>query len=325
MKEKFRNWNPRSKICVKYTDSNGQKNIWESDTEELCFQIKKIANNYMYQDIKLTNRQLYYQLVAKDLIPNALEIYKRICKLLTDMRYAGELDWDSIEDRGRVPKKHAEWDSVKDLIESAVHSYRLPRWDDQNYYIELYCEKQAMESILKPIADKYHIYFGYNKGYSSASTVYELSKRVSQQIFNGKKVVILYLGDHDPSGIDMVRDIKERLIEFFTMGDDLVLDEYEVRENFQVKSIALTKEQIETHNPPPNPAKITDPRAKNYIKEHGQVSWELDSLDPESLIEITEDGIAEFLDKEKYEEVIQKEKNQITLLREFGDKISDDE
>ena len=165
---------------IKYVDANGDPGVWETDQAGLLQNILGIVDAFQSKGFKLTNRQLYYQLVSRDLIPNADKVYNRICTFLTDARYGGYIDWDAIEDRSRVPKKHSEWDSVQDLIRSACAQYRLPRWSDQDYYVELYCEKQAMESVLRPIADKYHIYFGYNKGYSSASTMYDLAKRIEE-------------------------------------------------------------------------------------------------------------------------------------------------
>lgn len=311
MKEQFKSWSPKSTLAISYK-VDGVTNRFEANAHELMVQITSIVDQYQAMEIRLTNRQLYYQLVGRDLIPNAIEVYSRICKMLTKMRYAGLLDWDAIEDRGRVPQKHAEWSSVSSLIRSAVYSYRLPRWEGQDYYVELYCEKQAMESILKPVADDWHIYFGYNKGYSSASTMYELAKRVKAQIEEGKEVRLLYLGDHDPSGLDMIRDVRERVEEFLTEGDD------PVEPNFEVIQLALTKEQIRQYNPPPNPAKITDPRAAGYLAEHGKKSWELDALTPEALREITEEGILRFLDQDLYDEIVAKEQEQIKALEEFG-------
>jgi hypothetical protein len=316
MIEQFRNIKLDGRIKIKYTDNTGNKNLWQYSQTMLLTKIQTIVNTYMDQGITLTNRQLYYQLVANDIIPNSQETYKRICTFLTDARYGGYIDWEAIEDRGRVPKKHPEWDNVKELVESAVHSYRLPRWKDQEYYVELYCEKQAMESILKPIADKYHIYFGYNKGYSSASTMYDLAQRIKEQINNDKKCVILYLGDHDPSGLDMVRDIRERISEFLTEGDE------SVEPNFTIEPLALNMKQIAQYNPPPNPAKITDPRAKGYIEEFGNISWELDSLKPEVLIRITEIGIKEHLDQDLYEEIIMREKREIQKLRKYAESLT---
>lgn len=86
----------------------------------------------------------------------------------------------------------------------------------------------------------------------------------------------------------------------------------------EVRSIALTMDQIKLYNPPPNPAKITDPRAKGYIKEFGAVSWELDALTPEVLRGITADAILEYLDESKYNTVIAEENKGIKILRDFG-------
>lgn len=316
MIEKFRKWKMSEFIRIKYTDDTGAKKVWEANQEELLGNIQRIVTTYMTKNIMLTNRQLYYQLVAEGRIPNALEIYKRICKFITDARYAGLIDWEAIEDRGRVATMPSEWGNVNELIRSAVHSYRLPRWKDQHYYVELYCEKEAMASVLKPIADKYHIYFGSNKGYSSASAVYNVAQRVKEQLEEDKKVIILYLGDHDPSGLDMIRDIRDRIEEFVSEGSEYI------EPNFEVIQIALTMEQIKKYNPPPNPAKITDPRAKGYIIKYGKVSWELDSLKPEILIDMAEQKITEYLDMDKYNNIMRQETKEIRKLVDFGQKLA---
>ncbi len=322
-KEKFRDWNFRGDIKVKFTDGSGTSNIWQKNQEELLNQIIEIVESYLDQNITLTNRQLYYQLVSRDIIPNADEIYKRICSFLTDARYAGLIDWKAIEDRGRVPEKSSEWDDIKSLINSAVYSYRLPRWQDQKYYVELYCEKQAMESVLKPVAQKYHIYFGVNKGYSSASTMYDLAQRVKDKINEEHPSIILYLGDHDPSGLDMVRDVRERITEFLTVGDDYIDGINDDDESFfRVIPLALNMEQIKQYNPPPNPAKITDPRAKWYINKYGQKSWELDALEPRVLIAIAENGVREYLDEDKYNKWIARENKEKKALVNFGKKLA---
>lgn len=283
-------------------------------------QIDGVVNEYIAMEIKLTNRQLYYQLVGKDYIPNADEVYRRICAFLTDSRYAGLIDWDAIEDKDRIPEKHSEWKNVNSLVDSAISSYRLPRWSNQDYYVEMYCEKKAGINVLQPIADKWHIYFGFNKGYSSASAMYDLAKRIGEQIKNEKKAVVLYFGDHDPSGIDMVRDIGKRIIEFLVCGDEPLdpLGDDEGDPNFRIIPVALTMEQIKKYKPPPNPAKITDPRAKKYIKEFGKVSWELDSLNAMELRKIAEKSVLQYLDKKKYNAWIDKEEREKQALIDFG-------
>lgn len=371
-KEQFRNWIPKGKLKIKYwiDKEKGLSDYWETTAEEVFEKIDEVVNEYIMMGIKLTNRQLYYQLVGRDYIPNADEVYKRICTFLTDSRYGGLIDWEAIEDKDRIPEKHAEWENINSLVDSAISSYRLPRWEDQDYYVELYCEKKAGISVLQPIANKWHIYFGFNKGYSSASAMYDLAKRIEEQIDEGKKAVILYFGDHDPSGLDMVRDITDRITEFLIgskalqekyyslehekqgeVADDL-RDKYDygdinelyindpngepgkyfdcakayvydlLEENLEIVPVALTMEQIEKYSPPPNPAKITDPRAKKYIEEFGKVSWELDSLNALELRKIAEKSVLKYLNKIKYDAWIEREKKEKQALIDFGISLS---
>jgi len=313
MKEQFRTKNFHSTISIKYTDTLGRPAIWTANQLELIENILTITQSYVSQGYRLTSRQLYYQLVARDMIPNAIKVYTKICKIIVSLRYCGYMDWLSIEDRGRVPTIPSEWNNISELIESAISAYRLPRWSDQDYYLELYCEKQALENILLPIARKYHIYFGVNKGYSSASTMYTMAKRIEEKIDGGKSCVILYLGDHDPSGLDMVRDIHERTCEFLRRESDDDNDTY-----FDVRQIALSQAQIKQYKPPHNPAKFTDPRAKWYISKFGEKSWELDALEPEVLIKLTEYAILDYLDANKYNKWIKRERRESKKLKEFG-------
>lgn len=223
-----------------------------------------ILKEYEEKGIKVTLRQLYYQMVSRGFIPNSDKEYHKLGGLLTDARYGGFIDWDSIEDRIRVPHRHSQFEDIPDLIEAAKQSYRLDRWANQDYYVELFTEKDALSSVLSPIADHWHVFFNVNRGYSSATALYDASKRFLNE--PEKKGILLYLGDHDPSGLDMIRDIQDRLNEFGCTVD--------------VIPIALTMEQIKQYNPPPNPAKITDKRAKEYIRQFGGMSWEVDALPP---------------------------------------------
>ncbi len=325
MKEQFRDWKPKGKIKIRYwiEKDKGLFEYWETTQKEVFNQIDKVVEEYIMMGIKLTNRQLYYQLVGRDYIPNADEVYKRICTFLKDSRYGGLIDWEAIEDKERIPEKHSEWENLSSLVRGAINSYRLPRWEDQKYYVEMYCEKKAGISVLQPIADKWHIYFGFNKGYSSVSAMYDLAKRIQEQIEDGKKAVVLYFGDHDPSGLDMIRDIHQRICEFLIGGEDTIdpLGDDEEDPNFKIVPVALTMEQIEKYNPPPNPAKITDPRAKKYIEEFGKVSWELDSLNALELRKIAERSVLKYLDREKYNAWIERERKEKQALINFGNKL----
>ena len=267
--------------------------------------IKKILEEYEMQEIKVTLRQLYYQLVARDIIPNTIKDYAKLSGLLTSARYGGFVDWRAIEDRTRTPNLPNTFEDTQHLIDVACRSYQLDRWEGQEYYVELWTEKDAISSVIAPITEKYQVAMCVNRGYSSASAMYDSFRRLEES--KQPKRIILYLGDYDASGLDMIRDIKERLKEFGV-------------EDLEVIPIALTKEQIEKYSPPPNPAKITDPRAKWYIQKYGNQSWEVDALRPEVLQKLIEKSILNYLDLERYEQVKEKEEEDIKELKEEGGK-----
>lgn len=259
---------------------------WTGKKKEIFNKIVEVVEDFESQGYKMTLRQLYYQLVSQDIIPNKDSEYKKLGSLLNDSRYYGFVDWNFIEDRVRKPQENPFWDDIPDIVNSAIASYRRDRWVDQEYYIEVWVEKDALSGVLLPITQKYHVTLMVNRGYSSASAMHDSALRFIRKENDGKETYILYLGDHDPSGIDMVRDIETRMSIF---GSEV-----------SVNRIALNMDQIEKFNPPPNPAKITDPRAESYIAQYGHTSWELDALNPKQLNELLNTEIQNFLDIDRY-------------------------
>jgi DNA topoisomerase VI subunit A len=258
--------------------------------------IAKIIDEYKEQGYVLTLRQLYYQLVSRGIIPNRQAEYSKLSSLLVEGRMAGIIDWDAIEDRLRQPFLPYFVTGIQDAIEDTINYYRLDRQKDQDTYIELWVEKDALSGVLKPITSYYHINLMVNRGYSSCSAIYRAYKRFSREERLDKNIVILYLGDHDPSGLDMIRDIQNRLEEF-SLSTMI----------FEIKHIGLTKEQIEKYNPPPNPAKITDPRAAWYISEHGETSWEVDALNPDVLTKLIRKNVEDLIDMDLFAKQLQQE------------------
>lgn len=261
----------------------------------------EIVANYQAQGLRLTLRQLYYQHVVRNYITNEEKSYKNLGKLLSDARLAGMIDWDAIEDRVRQPVVPPQWDSLEDILESVYASFRLPRWEGQENYVELWVEKDALSGVLRPLAREFHVTLMVNKGYSSQSAMYEASKRFLAAEDNEQHTRLFYLGDHDPSGEDMVRDIQDRLRMF---GSEVV-----------VRKIALTMPQIEQYNPPPNPAKMSDSRAARYVELHGAQSWEVDALPPEVLQQLIRDAFESVVDTDLMDAVRAREETEKTLLR----------
>lgn len=275
----------------------------KSNTEQLEV-INGIIEEYAEEGYTLTLRQLYYQLVSRDIIPNEQKQYAKLSTLLVKGRMAGFVDWDAIEDRIRVPHLPYSVDDIEDAIRDTIDQYRLNRQEGQEVYIELWVEKDALSGVLKRVTEKYHINLMVNRGYSSCSAMHDAYNRLKRQEREGKETYILYLGDHDPSGLDMIRDIKERLEEFGV--------------NPTVKQIGLTMKQIKKYNPPNNPAKITDPRAKWYLQEHGNKSWEVDALNPQVLNKLAEDNIKKLIDMDLFNQQIEKEEQDKNKLEDWG-------
>lgn len=269
--------------------------------------INGIIIEYQKEGYKLTLRQLYYQLVSRDVIPNKQSEYSKLSNLLKEGRMGGIVDWDAIEDRLRQPSKPSSWDTPQDAMESLIAQYKLPRMEGQHNYIEVWVEKDALSGVLKRVTQKYHIPILVNRGYSSASAMFDAYNRfrngieeiIANEESDGANVIIFYLGDFDPSGMDMIRDIEDRIREFATKHFEYF--------PLSVIPIALTKEQIRKYNPPPNPAKRTDPRANKFIEEHGATSWEVDALPPNVLNKLLEDAIKENINIDRYEEIVNRE------------------
>jgi hypothetical protein len=288
--------------------------------------INGILENYEQQGFDLSLRQLYYQLVSKNLVPNTEKSYKNVGCLVSDARLAGLIDWDMIKDRGREMTKNPHWDNTRDFIESVSPQFRFNLWRDQDAYVEVMVEKQALEGVLEPVCKQLDVPFTANKGYSSSSAMYEASKRFLAAAEEGKECYVVYLGDHDPSGIDMSRDVEERL-DLFVKTSMNRCDEIGHNEPSAVtmKRVALNMAQVRELNPPENPAKLTDSRSKPYIARFGPSSWELDAIEPRQLAQIVTTAVQEIMDVDKFNKNVREmEKGRAALLK-YAKKFFKDE
>lgn len=238
----------------------------------------------------LTVRQLYYQLVSRDVIPNHEKSYKNITRLVNDGRIAGLIDWDMIEDRTRDFMRRPSWSSPKSIVQSAAESFHMDMWYNQDTRVYCIIEKDALRGVMEGVCHKWDVPLLAARGYPSASVIREFAVQDMLQHGLSQDIVILHFGDHDPSGIDMTRDLQERL-DMFSEGLD-----------FQLHRIALNMPQIEELKPPPNPAKNTDARFVQYRKKFGSQSWELDALPPHYLVSLAEENITKYVDMARWNE-----------------------
>ena len=276
---------------------------------------ESIVSEYQAQGFSLTLRQLYYQFVARGLIPNTEKDYKRIGNIVSDARRAGMIDWNSIEDRTRFIRRLSNWGKPQDILESAKNSYHRDLWATQDKRLEVWIEKDALVGVIENICQENNVSFFSCRGYVSDSEMWRGGMRMRRYDHNSQKVILLHLGDHDPSGIDMTRDIESRLQLFSNYAD------------IEVRRIALTMEQIEEQNPPPNPAKMTDSRYAGYVSEYGDKSWELDALEPQFISNLIRNEIEKERDQDLWDEAIKEqeaEREQIADVIERWNELFED-
>lgn len=286
---------------------------FSATSQEMIDKINTILADYEAQGFRLTLRQLYYQLVARDIIPNNLRSYKNTGNLVSDARQAGLIDWRMIEDRNRDTVIPSHWDSPADIVAVAARQFRINKWENQPWHIEIMVEKDALSGVLEPTCTGLDIGLTANKGYSSSSTMYEIGRRIGYQRDRmGKNPLVVYLGDHDPSGIDMTRDVEERL-EMYSGG------------LLKVVRIALNMNQVEEWNPPENPAKATDSRFEAYYQKYGESSWELDAVEPVQLANLVTDIVMQHRDDALWVEALEKENRMRRQLTKFAETYSEDD
>ena len=261
----------------------------------------EIIESYAKQGYDLTLRQLYYQFVARDLIANQQKEYKNLGSVVNDGRLAGLIDWNSIVDRTRNVRSNSHWDQPREIVESAAEQYKVDRWQNQAHRIEVWIEKDALVGVIAGVCDGLDVAYFSCRGYTSQSEMWRAAQRLRSYERADQQPIIIHLGDHDPSGIDMTRDIQDRLNLF--------------KSNVEVHRIALNMDQVDEHKPPPNPAKVTDSRAGGYIREYGRESWELDALDPATLEKLITEKIAGYLNTRRWGQMLAKEKRGIAILK----------
>jgi len=264
-----------------------------------------IIEEYMEQGYDLTLRQIYYQHVARDSFPedrkfkwtgskwvrdpkgtkNADPNYKWLGSIINDARLAGLIDWKAIVDRTRNFKSLSHWESPADILRSAAESYGIDTRIDQHDYVEVWVEKDALVGVIEQACDPLDVGYMSCRGFVSQSEMHAAALRFIKKEWLQEGAFLIHLGDHDPSGIDMTRDIQDRLKMFGS--------------SVEVERIALTMDQIDEYQPPPNPAKTTDSRYASYRDVYGDDSWELDALDPRVLTELITRSVGSHTQDEK--------------------------
>lgn len=264
--------------------------------EELAEKVNSILEEY---DVPLTLRQVYYRLVALGL-KNAQKVYQNLSGKLSRLREDGLVPWDKIVDLNRQPKKISSWTSPAEFFENDRGSYKRDLQQGQEKYLEVWCEKAV---AISHITNKYDVHLLAGGGYRSSSALYEAAERFRDI---GKPVVILYLGDWDPSGLDIERDVEIRIREIFGIEVD-------------VQRVLLVHQDITDYKLEPNQAKPADPRAYSFIEQYGKDTYELDALPPDIIAKKLEAAIVRNMNMDLYEIQVEKGEEDEEVIEKFID------
>lgn len=271
-----------------------------------------IVREYVEAGYRLTVRQLYYQLVARAKVENTEKSYKNVTKVVNNAKLAGLMDWDAIEDRTREFIRRTRWESASAIVRASADSFHMDMWEGQEERVVCIVEKEALAGVLERACSAFDVPLLAARGYPSGTVLREFCISDILPAIQTKpmqRVVVLHLGDHDPSGIDMTRDLQERIQLFSDQEFDL--DE--------LTRIALTMEQVQEQKPPPNPAKTTDTRFMRYRRKYGVESWELDALKPDYLDRLVRGHIQKHIDAK----VWKKRAKEVETLRAKISKVAD--
>jgi hypothetical protein len=286
---------------IAYTSENFRRS-----TQQQILKANNIIEEYNSKGLSLTLRQVYYQFVARGWLENNDKEYTNLGNLLNKARLAGWVDWDAIEDRTRFIRKRAQWGQPKEILDSAAQSFHLDLWATQPEYVEVWVEKDALIGVVQKACHALDVPHFSCRGYSSVTELHEAAHRLMSK---QRPVTIIHLGDHDPSGIDMSRDIFARINLFML---------HHGHKPAVVERIALNMDQIDLYQPPPNPAKVTDSRAAEYIKEFGHESWELDAIEPTALVTLIEEKVNYHMDKKLFNVEVEKQEYLRKSLKEIA-------
>ena len=240
--------------------------------------VKESILGIIAENDSMTVRQLFYQMVSRGLIDKSEREYNNtVSRLATQMRKFGEMPYDAIADNTRWMRKPASHSSLEGFLEQQQRFYRRDLWQDQDAYVEIWLEKDALAGVLYDVTGHWDVPLMVCRGYASISFLWSAAETIKLE---GKPTFLYYFGDCDPSGRDIPRAVEKSLREM--SGADIT---------FEV--VAVTDQQIEEMNLPTRPTKKTDSRSKNFEGE----SVEVDAIPPKELKRICRSLIEQHIDE----------------------------
>jgi len=269
--------------------AKGDKSQSRIDWAAVVAKARAIVGRY---DTGVTLRQLFYQLVSDQTIQNTEYHYQRLSRCTAAARRRGGDPFPDLIDLNHRIDCLAQWDGLRDFADAATPQYRWRRTEGQKLCLWLVVEKAGITSQLK----FWFEYLGINivglGGFSSQTLVSLIRAKVQA---DGRPAVLIYAGDHDASGDEILTDFRARTGCWA-----------------EVRLVALTKDQVQQYRLPENPGKTSDSRSKKFCARNGYapdkpVQVELDALPPETLRELYTAAIEDYWDWASYDAALDRE------------------
>lgn len=274
--------------------------------------VREAAREELAAGHPMTLRQVHYRLVSRDDIvhPNTLSAYDTLGGWLRDDRLLSIIPWGWMEDRLRQATEWQMWEGPRAFLHSIRDDYSRDVWQDQEHYVEVWCEKDALSGIFSDVVSRYGVTLNVGRGYDGWSSIKKAAERYRRRMLRfGMDTTVLYFGDFDPSGEDMHRSLQERLARLDARPD--------------MPKVALTYEDAQTL--PGDVTKADDSRREAFVARYGDVAVELDALPVDDLRGRIQREIEALMDMDALSESTRVEQEQRQQLQEGIDRIFEDD
>lgn len=225
-----------------------------------------------------TVRGVFYQMSVIGAVPKTEAGYRTVQRLLVEMRRSGRIPYGWIADNTRWMSKPRTWSDIGEAFDSMHSDYRRAIWEQQDAYVEIWCEKDALSAVLYKVTSKWDVPLMTTRGFASVTFLHEAAEDIAEQ---SKPAYLYYFGDHDPSGVVIDKKVEQTIRE---MAPDAEI---------HFERVAVLPWQIEEWSLPTRPTKRSDSRCRDFDGE----SVEVDAISPSRLREICEGVIVQHIDQ----------------------------
>jgi hypothetical protein len=268
----------------------------------------EVARVILERQRPMTIRQLFYQMVglADDTkreiggFGNSQKDYRRVSRMMTKAREDKRVPWDWIVDRSRPTYEPQVWGDLAGYLHAVKNCYRKDYWLNQRVYCEVWCEKDAVIGSIEDLTSELGVIVRVGRGFQSSTRVREIASVFSRI---RKSKIVFYLGDFDSSGMDIERDVRQRVCRY--------------TRSFAMRRLAIFGEDIAKFKLPPQRIKPEDPRARSFRNMHGNQCVELDALPPPELRRHVRKAVTSVIDEAAWERALTTEEAELVSIDDF--------